>query len=126
MGKPTTSAEHMKKWHKNKENREKELQKKRDRYSARTPELNEEQLKINHENKQLWKAKSYMLQKESYSWQKLQGMKLKDWNWKRNKRNSEIPDNTAISRIWIQLVFFYALFWVSRIMSGNEVTRQLA
>ena len=43
MGKATTSAEHMKKWHINKEKKRKRVEKQRDWYSAKTSELNEEQ-----------------------------------------------------------------------------------
>ena len=38
-----------------------------------------------------------MLQKESYSWQKLQGIKLKDRNRKRKERNSERHYNNTPS-----------------------------
>ena len=55
------------------------------------------ELKIKHENEQLQKAKLRMLQKESFIWQKLQGMKLKDRNWKQKERNSEIHDNNTPS-----------------------------
>ena len=58
-------------------------------------ELNEEQLEIKCENEWLQKEKSCMLQKECYSWQKLQGMKMKNQKSKWKERNSEISgDNT--------------------------------
>ena len=41
------------------------------------------------------KSKLHMVQKESYIWQKLQGMKLKDRNWKRKERHLEIHDNNT-------------------------------
>ena len=41
------------------------------------------------------KNKLHMLQNESYIWQKLQGMKLKDRNWKRKERHLEIHDNNT-------------------------------
>ena len=94
MGKPT-SAERIKNGVKTKKT-EKELQKKRDRYSKSTSKVNKEQLDIKHENGRLWKAKSRMLQKESYNWQKLQGMKLKHTS-KTKKRNSETRDNNTPS-----------------------------
>ena len=54
-------------------------------------------MKIKRENERLQKAKLCMLQKESYSWKKLQGMNLKDGNWKRKERNSEKRDNNTPS-----------------------------
>ena len=73
------------------------MQKKRDIYSARTSELNEEKFEIKLESERLRKAKLRMLQELSYSWQKLQGMILKDRNRKQKERNSEIHDDNIPS-----------------------------
>ena len=73
------------------------MQKKRDIYSARTSELNEEKFEIKLESERLRKAKLRMLQEVSYSWQKLQGMILKDRNRKQKERNSEIHDDNIPS-----------------------------
>ena len=73
------------------------MQKKRDIYSARTSELNEEKFEIKLESERLQKAKLRMLQEVSYSWQKLQGMILKDRNRKQKERNSEIHDDNIPS-----------------------------
>ena len=73
------------------------MQKKRDIYSARTSELNEEKFEIKLESERLRKAKLRMLQEVSYSWQKLQGMILIDRNRKQKERNSEIHDDNIPS-----------------------------
>ena len=73
------------------------MQKKRDIYSARTSELNAEKFEIKLESERLRKAKLRMLQEVSYSWQKLQGMILKDRNRKQKERNSEIHDDNIPS-----------------------------
>ena len=73
------------------------MQKKREIYSARTSELNEEKFEIKLESERLRKAKLRMLQEVSYSWQKLQGMILKDRNRKQKERNSEIHDDNIPS-----------------------------
>ena len=83
---PLTNAERKCKWQQ--KNWDKNLKQKREAYARKQQIISTEELKIQQEAACVKKAMSWQKLKNA-SQQKLQGMKLKDWNRKQKEREEE-------------------------------------
>ena len=100
---PLSNAERKRRWQeKHQDSHEERLAERRQKYSKRTMGLSEEDLNQQRELARQRKAKSRANQKENFSRQKIQGLKLKERNRKAKKQTEntpETPKKTSTERV---------------------------